>query len=130
MNTQTEQKAALAAEECWSVDEENFKARTLCELIDNHDLAAGTVVFRAEALHPAAKELIDVEDIVETMSDRAYNIAGEYAEGYPDISKDAAQELTDFLAGWIAKHAAPTFYTVKNVQHYTITEADVAPSAE
>lgn len=130
MNTQTENNAPPAAEECWSIDEENFNARTLCELIDNHDLAAGTVVFRAEALHPAAKELIDVEDIVETMGDRAYDIAGEYAERYPDISKEAEQELTNFLAGWIAKHAAPTFYTVKNVQPYTITEADVAPRAE
>lgn len=130
MNAQAEQKAVPPPEECWSVDEENFNARTLDELIENHDLTAGVVVFRAEAKHPSAAQLINIEDIAETMSERAYDIAGEYGEDYPDISKEAEQELTDFLAAWIAKHAAPTFYTVDNVQRYTITEADLEPRAE
>lgn len=130
MNTQPENKAAPGAEECWSVDEENFNARTLGDLIDNHDLEVGAVVFRAEAIHPEPKELIDVEDIIETMGERAYDIAGEHAEDYPDVSEAAEQELTDFLAAWIAKHVAPTFYTVKNVQRYTIIEADLEPRAE
>jgi uncharacterized membrane protein YvbJ len=130
MNTQTENKSASAAEECWSVDEENFNARTLGDLIDNHELEVGAVVFRAEAIHPEPKELIDVEDIIETMGERAYDIAGEHGEDYPNVSDEAAQELTEFLATWIAKHAAPTFYTVTNVQRYTITADDLTPSAE
>lgn len=130
MNAQTENNATPAAEECWSVDEENFNARTLDDLIGNHDLEVGAVVFRAEAMHPAPKELIDVDDIIETMGERAYDIAGEYGEDYPSVSKEAKQELSDFLAAWIAKHAAPTFYTVKNVQRYTITQADLEPRAE
>lgn len=130
MNAKTENNAAPAAEECWSVDEENFNARTLDELIGNHDLEVGAVVFRAEAMHPAPKELINADDIIETMGERAYDIAGEHGEDYPDVSTEAAQELNDVLATWITKHAAPTFYTVKNVQPYTITEADVAPRAE
>lgn len=129
MNTQPENKVALAAEECWSVDEENFNARTLDDLIDNHDLKAGAVVFRAEAAYPAAKDLIGADDIIETMGERAYDLAGEYGEDYPSVSAEAKQELDDFLAAWISKHAAPTFYTVKNVQRYTITEADIAPRA-
>ncbi|SDF79586.1 MULTISPECIES: hypothetical protein [unclassified Duganella] len=130
MNAQTENNAAPTAEECWSVDEENFNARTLDDLIGNHDLEVGAVVFRAEAMHPEPKELIDVDDIIETMGERAYDIAGEYGEDYPDVSTNAVQELSEFLAGWITKHAPPTFYTVKNVQRYTVTEADVAPRAE
>lgn len=130
MNTQPENKGVPAAEECWSVDEENFNARTLDDLIDNHDLKAGAVVFRAEAAHPSPKELIDVDDIIETMGERAYDIAGEYGEDYPDVSTEAVRELSDFLTAWVAKHAPPSFYTVQNVQSYTITEADIAPRAE
>jgi hypothetical protein len=130
MNATIENKAMPAAEECWSVDEENYNARTLDELIDNHELAAGAVVFRGEASHPAAKELIDVEVILETMGERAYDIAGEYGEDYPNVSDEAVQELSDFLVTWVSKHAAPTFYTVNNVQPYTITDADIAPRAE
>ncbi|MYM34877.1 hypothetical protein GTP38_11055 [Duganella sp. FT94W] len=130
MNSQTENKAVPAAEECWSVDEENFNAHSLSELIENHDLEAGTVVFRAEAAYPTAKQLITAEDIIETMGERAYDIAGEHADDYPDVSEAAEQELTEFLAAWIAKHAAPTFYTVNNVQRYNITVDDLAPRAE
>lgn len=129
MNTQTENKGVPAAEECWSVDEENFNARTLDDLIDNHDLEPGAVVFRAEAAHPAPEELINVENILETMGEHAYDIAGEYGEDYPDVSNEAVKELSDFLVAWVSRHAAPTFYTVRNVQPYTITEADIAPRA-
>ncbi|MYM81138.1 hypothetical protein GTP44_04085 [Duganella sp. FT50W] len=130
MNSQTENKTLPAAEECWSVDEENFNARSLGDLIDSHELEVGAVVFRAEAIHPEPKELIDAEDIIETMGERAYDIAGEYGEDYPNVSDEALQELSDFLVAWVSKHAAPTFYTVNNVQRYTITVDDLAPRAE
>jgi len=130
VNSQTENKAAPAAEECWSVDEENFNARSLDELIENHELEVGAVVFRAEAAHPGPEELIDFENIIETMGERAYDIAGEYGEGYPNVSTEAAQELKDFLVAWVTEHAPPTFYTVNNVERYTITADDLAPRAE
>ena len=125
MNTETENNPTPGPEECWSVDEENFNARTLGELIENHDLEVGSMVFRADAVRPSAKELISATDVIDTMGERAYDIAGEYGEDYPDVTDEAANELDDLLAAWIAKHAAPTFWTVRNVQPHTITADDL-----
>jgi hypothetical protein len=70
--------------------------------------------------------LIDSDDVIVQMGDRADDIAGEYADGYPDVSAEDKAELDTLLAAWIAKSCPPTFYEVKNVRAYVITEQDIA----
>jgi len=113
--------------ECWSVNEEGFSYDSLAELLDNHpELVAGSRVFVGEAAHPALNRLIDSDDVIDQMSDRADDIAGEYADGYPDVSAEDKAELDTLLAAWIAKSCPPTFYEVKNVRVYIITEQDIS----
>ena len=113
--------------ECWSLSDEGFSHDSLGELLDNHpDLVAGARVFVGEAAHPALNRLIDSDDVIDQMGDRADDIAGEYAEGYPDVSAEDKAELDTLLAAWIAKSCPPTFYEVKNVRAYIITEQDIA----
>jgi hypothetical protein len=113
--------------ECWSLSDEGFSHDSLGELLDNNpDLAAGARVFVGEAVYPALNRLIDSDDVVDQMGDRADDIAGEYADGYPDVSEEDKAELDTLLAAWIAKSCPPTFYEVKNVRAYVITEQDIA----
>jgi hypothetical protein len=113
--------------ECWSVNEEGFSHDSLAELLDNHPkLVAGSRVFVGEAAHPALNRLIDSDDVIDQMGDRADDIAGEYADGYPDVSAEDKAELDTLLAAWIAKSCPPTFYEVKNVRAYVITEQDIS----
>jgi hypothetical protein len=110
----------------WSVDEERFDYLGLDELIDNHDeLEVGHVVYFGDAVHPDSGDLIDADDVIETMGERAYDINGEYSYDYPSVTKDAKDELNKLLTDWITKHCPPTFYTVENVKEYTITEEDL-----
>ena len=116
--------------ECWSVNEEGFSHDSLAELLDCHpELKAGSRVFVGEAVHPALNRLIDSDDVIDQMGDRADDIAGEYADGYPDVSVEDKAELDMLLAAWIAKSCPPTFYEVKNVRAYVITEQDI-PGAQ
>jgi len=112
--------------ECWSFDKEDFRYRTLGDLIDSHDLdlKPGDTVWLADAVRPELSRFIDADDVMTTMGERAYDIAGEHAEGYPDVTKDAERELEALLAGWISKHCAPTFWTVENVRPYRLSNDD------
>lgn len=116
-------------DDCWSVDQDDFNARTLQELLENNvNLQAGQVVFVGTAITPAAEQLCDADDIIEMIGERAHDIGGEYAEDFPDVSKEAKAELTAMLANWIAKHCPPTFYTVGSIKPYTLLENDFARS--
>lgn len=117
----------LGADECWAVNEEEFKYSSLGELIDsNDDLEVGFIVWRGEARVPAAARLIDSDDVLETMGDRASDIAGEFADGYPDATTEARAELDSMLSKWIGKWCPPAFYEVENVKPYTLTADDLS----
>lgn len=119
------EQVAPAPIECWSADEEDFNAQSLGDLLDAHDeLTIGSNVYFGEAVHPDISKLVDPDDIIDTMADRAYDIAGEYADGYPSVSAEDKAELATLLDAWINKRARPTFYTVKNVQSRVLTEHD------
>jgi hypothetical protein len=113
-------------EEAWSVNDEDFRYDSLRELIDNNrdELNLGVTVYVGEATRPTMYQLCDADDVIETMADRAYDIGGEYAEGFPCVSQAARDELNDLLSGWLEKHCIVDFYSVSNVKPYVLTDAD------
>lgn len=127
MTTDTQENHMDAKKECWSADEENFRYDSLAELLDNHEnLLAGNTVYVGEAHVPAYKQFCDADDVIQMMGERAYDIAGEYAEDFPDVTEEATAELNALLLAWMETHCPVNFWTVKNVKPYVITEADVA----
>jgi len=119
-----------APKQCWSLNDEGFSHDSLSELLENYpDLKAGAQVFTGMAVYPALSRLIDSDDVIDQMGDRAYDIAGEYADGYPDMSAEDKAELDSLLEGWIKKACSPDFYEVRDVHTYVITEQDIAAQA-
>nr|WP_314607398.1 hypothetical protein [uncultured Janthinobacterium sp.] len=115
-----------APEECWSVNKEEFNYSSLGELLDsNDDLEVGTIVWRGEGQVPAAGRLIDADDVLMTMGERASDIVGEFADGYPAATPVARAELDLMLGKWIEKWCPPSFYEVVSVKPYTLTAADL-----
>ncbi|KVF49547.1 MULTISPECIES: hypothetical protein [Burkholderia cepacia complex] len=126
MTTETENTQAADVRVVWSRNNEDFTWDELDELLDTHDdLAVGDVVFIGEVAPIQTKHLCDADDVIEMIGERAYDEVGEYADGYPDVMPEARAELDALLAGWIEKHAKPTFYSVVNVRQYVITAADM-----
>ena len=64
---------------------------------------------------PLEAVMPDVDDIIETMGERAYDEAGEVAEEFPDVSNEAKTELEELLRGWCEKYARPTFWVADGV---------------
>lgn len=126
MTTKSETSPALAERTVWSSNNEDFTCDELAELLDmNDDLAIGDVVFIGEVAPIQTKHLCDADDVIEMIGERAYDEVGEYADDYPDVTPEARAELDALLAGWIEKHAKPTFYSVVNVREHVITAEDM-----
>jgi hypothetical protein len=115
-------------QECWSANQEDFIYETLGDLLDaNDELEAGSTVYVGEAESPSYKQLCSADDVIEMMGERAYDVGGEWAEDFPDVTKEAVQELDALLLAWMQKHCHINFWTVNNVKPYVLTEED-APS--
>jgi hypothetical protein len=126
--TTNDPQAQAITEECWSHDGETFDCQSLGELLDNHgdELAPGDTVYVGTAHRPPLEKLIYVDDVLEPMGERAYEIVGEHAEDYPEVSQEAKGELLALLLGWARKHAMPNFWTVRGVREYVLSEEDLA----
>lgn len=74
-------------------------------------------------LVPLEAVMPDVDDIIETMGERAYDEAGEVAEEYPDVTAEAKAELEELLRGWCEKYARPTFWVADGVAEFISGEA-------
>ncbi|MGU2444384.1 hypothetical protein ACTXHA_28625 [Burkholderia cenocepacia] len=112
----------------WSRDGETYSEDCLEALLDTHsDLTVGDVVHFGEKESIKPHQLIDADDVIDLIGDRAYEVAGEFADGYPlDTVKDEAKaELNALLAAWIEKHAKPTFYLVEKSREHVITTEDM-----
>lgn len=112
--------------ECWSADGENFSFRSLGELLERYDdLRPGSQVQRGATVHPDPTGFVDADHVIEGMGERAYDVGGEFAEDYPDVTKAARKQLEAYLDYWALTYCQPTFYGVSDVRPYTITAADI-----
>jgi uncharacterized protein YfdQ (DUF2303 family) len=117
-------------EKCWSLDEEQFNYGSLEEAIQGiYDLHGavepGHIVWFGTSHKPDAGDFVDADRVIDDMGDAAMDVGGEFAEDFPNVSPEARKELNDFLEAWARKHCEVTFFTVDNVQQYTITQADI-----
>lgn len=124
MDNQQPAQAALP-EEVWSADRELFNFDSLGELLDSDTFEVGQTVYFGEKAAVNPTRWVDVDIVLDALGDRAYDYVGEAASDYPDVSQEARDELEALLSAWVAKHAQPSFYAVKNITEYTITQQDI-----
>lgn len=111
--------------ECWSANGADFDHDTLGDLLESSgDLKSGDVVYRAEAYPPTTRQLVNADDVIERIGERAWDIGGEYAEDYPECTKEQTEKLQALLEQWLSECPAPRFFSVKNSQPYTLSDGD------
>lgn len=115
----------------WSTNEEDFifqskhEAVERCSCDSERDELVGQTIWYGEASKPDVSTIVSADDIIEMLSERAYDNHGEWAEDFPDVDKKAVKLLDNYLKKWISKYCDVTFYSVENVKEYVITEEDV-----
>lgn len=110
----------------WSNDDEYFIYDSLQELLSQEEgVGVGATVSFGEKEDADVSTLVDADDVVEMIGERAYDNFGESAEDFPGVSLEAKQELNLLLSQWIVKNCQASFYWIRNVQSYVVTEEDI-----
>lgn len=113
----------------YSVNDEDFNYTEISDLLNDYpELEVGSVIYLAEAKKPTIESLVDADDIIDLMIDRAYDYGGEYAESWCfDVSmqKNAKKTLNESIKRWAKKYLpAVDFYTVGKSDEYVLKEED------
>lgn len=109
----------------WSRNDEDFTYETIQDVIDcEGDLKVGDTIYYGEVERPNPEDFICVDRIIEDIGVQAYDVGGEYAEDYPEVSEEAKTRLDQLLKEWVNSLPAPTFFTIKNTKPYKLTEED------
>lgn len=111
----------------WSANDEDFNCVELSDLInDNPDLKPGDIVWKATIKRPKISAMIDVDDIIEQMAERAYDIGGEWSEDWMnDVVEHHSKSLKELLDKWSKELHSPTFYEVGKSEEYILTALDL-----
>lgn len=116
----------------YSFDGETFQYDTLTELIkdinscDEGDVTVGSIVYVAEKHRPKVASLVDVEALLEQMSEWSYDTHGcDEADMWPDLSTSESKELSRMIAEYIEKVSPPSFWIVRDVKEYIVTAEDL-----
>lgn len=115
-----------AKEQSWSLNGEEYAWDSLAELINEEDVKEGDVVWRGTPCRPDPAEYIEAHDVIDCIAERGFEDAGEFAEGYPNVSEEARNQLEALLSAWAREHCQPSFFLIEDGAKYTVTAEDVA----
>lgn len=113
---------------CYSFDGSNFKSDTFASMelaIEDAKKEADddidTIYVGQCETHHNERFFPDADIITEHMCVNAEDVGGDFANDYPDVTKEAEEELTQslhkLLKEWCIKHdVSPSFYSVINSQ--------------
>lgn len=100
--------------------------------VSDRELSAGAVIYRGVIRRKKASGYVpDADDIVQHMFDQASSDS-EYADNFPDITKDQEAEVDQLMEpvrAWFDRHCDVGFYEVHDIEPYTVTVEDVAAAA-
>lgn len=114
-------------ETVYSLDGENFRFddinEALAELEVEGDLVDGHMIEAGTPTRHEASEFFRIDDLIDGLRDRAYEEAGEWADDFPDLSKDQRAELESIISNWLDRSIKVTFWTVNGAKPFEITQA-------
>lgn len=113
----------------YSANDEDFNYTEISDLLNDFpEMAIGDVIYQAEAVKPNILKLIDTEDILDLIIDRAYDYGGEYADDFSyelRNDKKLQKKLEASLKRWAKGLPEITFYSVGKSVEYVLTEKDL-----
>jgi hypothetical protein len=121
-----EGEGMIECKKCYSTDEEEFNYDTLDDAatsaLDDPKITVGTIVtlYEGDAIPWKASDFAPGFNL-DTLSQNAYDNAGEYADDWPDCGEAAGSDLdrriAELVDQWADEHGVqPNFYHVKNVK--------------
>jgi hypothetical protein len=126
--------AAQATEYCYALGpaDERWSSDSLASYVSDHELTVGAVIKRAVISRSSASSFLpDADDVIEHMANAADDENSEFADGFPNETKEQKAELERLLKplqAWADRTFDVSFYAVENdsIESYVVTAEDVA----
>jgi hypothetical protein len=113
--------------EYWGSGDYECALEQLVEAIDIDEIELGTTSIQRgirRAYNPS--EFIDADSIIDTMKERAYEVAGEHSEDFlSEVTKEQIKEFDKVLGEWLDHRFNCRFYTVEKVDDYFLNEDEI-----
>lgn len=125
--------AALAPEYCYSMGpaDERWSDDGLAAFVSDHELTMGAVIRRGVISRRSASSFLpDANDVIEHMGNAAEDDNSEFADGFPNETKEQEAELERLLVplkAWADRTFDVSFYSVlsDSIESYVLTAEDV-----
>jgi len=90
---------------------------------EDYEIGTEVTIYKGEPVEFNHSDFIDIEHIIDSIKERAFEECDEYADLYlNDLCKDSKKVLKEIIAEWLNKNTKkPNFYTVKNVVEIKVT---------
>jgi hypothetical protein len=92
---------------------------------ENETNLIGKTYYEGDKVPISMKKLVNINSLIDTMNETAWNIAGEYADDWPGLNDEQKQELEQMIADYLTKANVREFFDVENVKEKTITAEDL-----
>ena len=134
MDQKAAKEAVQAPEYCYAMGpaDDQWSDDGLAAFVSDRELPMGAVIRRAVISRSSASSFLpDANDVIEHMANSADDENSEFADGFPDATKEQEAELERLLKplkAWADRTFDVSFYTVKNdsIESYVVTAEDVA----
>lgn len=126
-------EAAQQVEYCYSLGpaDERWSSDSLASYVSDHKLTMGAVIRRGVIFRRSASSFLpDANEVIEHMGNAAADDNSEFADGFPNATKEQEAELERLmkpLQAWADRTCAVNFYTVAydSIESYVVTAEDV-----
>jgi transcriptional regulator with XRE-family HTH domain len=89
----------------------------------------GAEYFEGDQVPVNTSEMVDVDPLIDSINENAMDEVGEYAEDYPNLTKDDREELNDLIVSFLDKKHPVRFFNVIEFcnKKITLEDLEVAP---
>ncbi len=100
---------------------------SLDELLNgDYEFSPGYTVYFGNKVDQDGTSYFNIDSMLESLSESAYEECGEFMGTWPDLSDDDKNELDELIKTWLRNTCPMHCYLVENIKPYVLTEADIA----
>jgi hypothetical protein len=121
-------KAYSIHEGTWNRDWDDFIEELMLEhQTENERDLIGVMYFEGDAIDCTVHQFVhrNIDRFLDILGEDAYEIGGEFAEGWPDISSSEEIELENLIVKFLECKSPCNFYIIDNVVKKVITIDDI-----
>jgi hypothetical protein len=120
------EKAYSKDGEYWELDRDTFLDVLMDSLgVENEQGLIGAEYFEGDKVPVTTEEAVDIDAVLYVISESAWEVMGEYAKDYPNLTGDEKAELKRMIVSFLDKKDHHGVFQVENVCKKTITAEDL-----